>query len=101
MVQEEVVLGYIIPNKGIEVDKAKVEVIEKLPPSTSIKGVRSFIGHVGFCRWFIKYFSKIAKIAKPVYHLLIKDMYFDFNEECLSSFLNLKEALILALVMQA
>ena len=50
MVQEGVVLGQIVFNKGIEIDKAKVEMIEKLPPPTSVKGVRSFLGHVGFYR---------------------------------------------------
>jgi len=48
MVQEGVVLGHIVSNKGIEVDKTKVEVIEKLPTPISVKGVRSFLGHVGF-----------------------------------------------------
>ena len=48
MVQEGVVLIHIVSNKGIEVDKEKVEVLEKLPPPTSIKGVRSFLGHIGF-----------------------------------------------------
>jgi len=48
MVQEGVVLGYIVSNRGIEVDKAKVEVIEKLPPLTSVEGVRSFLGYIGF-----------------------------------------------------
>jgi len=50
MVQEEVVLGHIVSNKGIEVDKVKVEVIKKLPPPTSIKGVRSFLGPIKFYR---------------------------------------------------
>ena len=42
MVQEGVVLGHIVSNKGIEVDKAKVDIIEKLPPPTLLKGVRTF-----------------------------------------------------------
>jgi len=96
MVQEVVVLGHIVFNEGIEVDKTKLEVIEKLPPPTSLKGVRSFLGHVGFHRRFIKDFSKIAK---PLTHMLVKDVPFDFNEECLSAFLRLKEALISAPVM--
>ena len=78
MVQERVVLGHIVSNKGIEVDKVKMEVIEKLPPPTLVKGVRSFLGHVGFHRRFIKDFSKIAK---PLTHMLVKDVPFDFNEE--------------------
>ena len=73
MVQEGVVLSHIVSNKGIEVDKAKVKVIEKLPPPTSVKGVRSFLRHVGFYRRFIKDFSKIAK---PLTHLLVKDVPF-------------------------
>ena len=60
MVKEGIVLGHQISEKGIEVDKAKVEVIEKLPPSISVKGVRSFLGHAGFYRRFIQDFSKIA-----------------------------------------
>ena len=49
MVKEGIVLGHRVSDKGIEVDKAKVEVIEKLPPPTSVKGVRSFLGHAGSC----------------------------------------------------
>jgi len=67
-----------------------VEVIEKLSPPTSVKGVSSFLGYVGFSWRFIKDFSKIAK---PLTHLLVKDVPFDFNDECLSAFLRLKEAL--------
>ena len=61
IVQERVVLGHIVSNRGIKVDNAKVEVIEKLPASTSVKGMRSFLRHVGFYRLFIKDFSKIVK----------------------------------------
>ena len=48
MVRQGIVLGHVISNKGIEVDKAKIELISKLPPPTSVKGVRSFLGHAGF-----------------------------------------------------
>ncbi|CAJ2677728.1 unnamed protein product [Trifolium pratense] len=69
MVTEGIVLGHKISSKGIEVDKAKVEVIEKLPPPVNVKGIRSFLGHAGFYRRFIKDFSKIAK---PLSNLLNK-----------------------------
>ena len=48
MVQEGVVLGHVVSHRGIEVDRAKVEVVERLPPPTPVKGVRSFLGHAGF-----------------------------------------------------
>ena len=74
MVHEGVVLDYIISNRGIKVDKAKVEVIKQLTTPHSIKGVRSFLEHVGFYPRFIKDFSKIAK---PLTHLLVKDVPFE------------------------
>ena len=61
MVQEGIVLGHLISARGMEVDKAKIKAIEKLPPPSSVKGIRSFLGHSGFYRQFIKDFSRIAK----------------------------------------
>ena len=74
-----VVLGHTISRRGIEVDKAKVEVIAKLPPPKSINDIRSFLGHVGFYRQFIKDFSKIVR---PLTNLLAKDVPLDFNDVC-------------------
>ena len=54
-------LGHKVSKRGMEVDSAKVEVIEKLPPPISVKGMHSFLGHVGFYRRFIKDFSKIFR----------------------------------------
>ena len=84
-------------NEGIEVNKAKVDMIDKLPP-IFVKGVRSFLRHVDFYRWFINIFQKITK---PLTKLLLKDMPFEFDEICLSAFHRLKEALNYALVIQA
>ncbi|KAG8485946.1 hypothetical protein CXB51_020224 [Gossypium anomalum] len=70
-----------------KVDKAKVDVIEKLPPPTYVKSVRSFLGYSGFYRRFIKDFSKIVK---PLYKLLEKDRTFKFDDECLKAFKDLK-----------
>ncbi|GKB39912.1 reverse transcriptase domain-containing protein [Tanacetum coccineum] len=90
MVKEGIVLGHKISKNGIEVDRAKVDVIAKLPPPTTVKGIRSFLGHAGFYRRFIQDFSKIAQ---PMTHLLEKDTPFFFSDECLASFKILKKKL--------
>jgi hypothetical protein len=77
------VLGHVISERGIEVDKAKVETVEYLPPPTDVKSLRIFLGHAGLYRRFIKDFSKITK---PLMHLLQKDVDFDFDEKCLAAF---------------
>nr|GFA52143.1 hypothetical protein [Tanacetum cinerariifolium] len=78
MVKEGIVLGHKISNQGIEVDKAKVDVITKIPHPTTVKGIRSFLGHAGFYRRFIKDFSKIAK---PMTRILEKDAPFIFSPD--------------------
>ena len=98
MVQEGIVLGYKISSKGIEMDRAKVKVIEKLPPPNNVKGVRSFLDHAGFYHRFIKDFSKISK---PLCDLLNKDVAFDFDKNCLDDFSRLKQELILAPIMSS
>ncbi|XP_058784710.1 uncharacterized protein LOC131659552 [Vicia villosa] len=69
MVTEGIVLGHKVSSRGLEVDKAKIEVIEKLPPPLNVKGIRIFLGHAGFYRRFIKYF---CKVAKPLSNILNK-----------------------------
>ena len=59
MVQEGIVQGHKVSARGIEVDRAKIEVIEQLPPPMNVKGIRSFLGHTGFYRCFIKTFLKL------------------------------------------
>ncbi|KAK2359233.1 hypothetical protein QL285_084625 [Trifolium repens] len=98
MVTEGIVLGHKISSRGIEVDKAKVDVIEKLPPPVNVKGIRSFLGHAGFYRRFIKDFSKIAK---PLSNLLNKDKSFNFDHDCLTAFNDLKERLTTAPIIIA
>jgi hypothetical protein len=97
MVKQGIVLGHVISERGIEVDKAKVETVEQLPPSTDVKSLRSFLGHAGFYRRFIKDFSKITK---PLTHPLQKDVAFDFDEKCLAAFQTLKSALVSAPIIQ-
>jgi hypothetical protein len=79
MVKQGIVLGHVISSRGIEVDKAKVDLISSLPSPRTVKEIRSFLGHARFYRRFIKDFSKIAT---PLCNLLAKDVLFDFNDKC-------------------
>nr|GEY33687.1 reverse transcriptase domain-containing protein [Tanacetum cinerariifolium] len=90
MVKEGIVLGHKISKNGIEVDKAKVDVIAKLPHPTTVKGIRSFLGHASFYRRFIQDF---LEIARPMTRLLEKDTPFFFSKECIEAFQTLKRKL--------
>ncbi|KAK1607699.1 hypothetical protein QYE76_031372 [Lolium multiflorum] len=97
MVNEGIVLGHKISERGIEVDRAKVEAIEKMPYPRDVKGIRSVLGHAGFYRRFIKDFSKISK---PLTNLLQKDVPFVFDDDCKEAFETLKKALTTAPVVE-
>jgi hypothetical protein len=97
MVKQGIVLGHVISERGIKVDKAKVETVEQLPTLMDVKSLRSLLGPAGFYRRFIKDFSKITK---PLAHLLQKDVAFDFDEKCLAAFRTLKSALVSAPIIQ-
>ena len=96
MVTEGIVLGHKISVAGLEVDQAKIDVIKTLMSPTTVKGIRSFQGHAGFYRRFIKDFSKISI---PLCRLLEKDANFDFDESWRSTFEEIKSRLISAPIM--
>ena len=98
IVNQGIVLGHIISNKGIEVDKVKIELISKLPSPTNVKNVRQFLGHAGFYKRFIKDFSKISK---PLYNLLEKDAKFVWDEDYQKSFEELKAYLTTTPIVRA
>ncbi|CAN6554942.1 unnamed protein product [Malus baccata var. baccata] len=97
MVKQGIVLGHIVSERGIEVDKSKIDLVRYLPSPTSVREVRSFLGHAGFYRRFFKDFSKIST---PLCRLLQKDVTFDFNEECEKAFKHLKEMLTSAPIIR-
>ena len=98
IVNQGIVLGHIISERGIEVDKGKVELISNLTSPTNVKTVRQFLGHAGFYRRFIRDFSKIDK---PLYKLLEKDAKFEWDAECQKNFEDLKAYLTTTLIVRA
>ncbi|RDY08474.1 Retrovirus-related Pol polyprotein, partial [Mucuna pruriens] len=98
MVTEGIMLGHLVFSRGIEIDKSKINIITSLPNPASMLEVRSFLGHVGFYRRFIKNFSKIAL---PLSKLLQKDIDFKFDRPCMEAFEELKIQLTSAPILQA
>ena len=96
MVTEGIVLGHKISTVGLEVDQAKNAIIKTLLPPTTVKRIRSFLGHVSFYRRFIKDFSKISR---PLCRLLEKDANFDFDELCKAAFDEIKSILVTKPIM--
>ncbi|GJS22922.1 reverse transcriptase domain-containing protein [Tanacetum coccineum] len=96
MVKEGIVLGHKVLGSEIEVNKENIEAISKLPYPTNVKAIRTFLGHAGFYRRFIKDFSQIAR---PMTQLLVKDAPFNFSEECIQAFDTLKRELTQAPIM--
>nr|GEW27630.1 reverse transcriptase domain-containing protein [Tanacetum cinerariifolium] len=96
MVKEGIVLRHKISKNRLEVDRARVDVIAKLPHPTTMKGVRSFLGRAGFYRRFIQDFSKIAI---PITHLLEKETPFVFSKDCIDAFETLKKKLAEASIL--
>ncbi|XP_073273286.1 uncharacterized protein [Primulina huaijiensis] len=97
MVKSGIVLGHVISEKGIEVDKAKVDVIANLTSPKTVKEVRSFLGHAGFYRRFIKNFSIISK---PISNLLTKDTQFEWTQKCENAFKKIINLLITSPILQ-
>ena len=98
MVASGIVLGHVVSSKGIEVDKAKVEIISNLPPPKTVREVRSFLRQTRFYRRFIKNFSTISG---PLCNLLLKDALFDWNQDCQKSFEKIIGHLTSAPIMQS
>jgi hypothetical protein len=95
MVQEGIILSHIVSHRGIEVDRAKVDLISKLPPPSSVRQIRSFLGHVGFYRRFIKDFSKLSK---PLTDLLANDALFHMTSDCIQAYHTLRGLVSTSLV---
>ena len=91
MVTQGIMLGHIVSKEGIEVDKAKVELISNLPTPKCVKDIRSFLGHAGFYRRFIRDFSARAR---PLCNLLAKDITFAWSQACEGAFDKLKTMLV-------
>jgi hypothetical protein len=97
MMTEGIVLGHFISSQGIQVDPSKIQVIKNIPTPKTQTEVRSFLGHAGYYRRFIKNFSKIAS---PLFGLLMKDAEFKWTNFCQEAFNTLKNQLSTAPILR-
>eukprot|EP00253_Pinus_taeda_P023260 PITA_23260 len=97
MMNKGIVLGHFVSFLGIQVDPAKIQVILTLPIPKTQTEVRSFLGHAGYCRRFIKDFSKIAS---PLFVLLTKNVEFKWTDDCEKAFDQLKHHLSTAPILR-
>jgi hypothetical protein len=97
MVEQGIVLRQVVSSRGLEIDKAKIDVISSLPHPSYMREVRSFLGHVGFYRHFIKDFSKITA---PLCKLLAKEVNFVFDRACKYAHDELKRHVTSASIIQ-
>ena len=98
MVQEGVVLEHLISGKGLEMDKAKIKVIQNISLPATLRDLQSFREHVSFYQRFIRDF---AKVSKPLTALLYKDKDFIIDKEGECTFKILKQALIEAPILRS
>nr|GEV62666.1 reverse transcriptase domain-containing protein [Tanacetum cinerariifolium] len=73
MAKEGIVLGHKVSGAGLEVDKAKINVISKLPPFTNIKVLEAFLDMPVFIDVSLKISQKLPDLQlsclKKIFHL--------------------------------
>ena len=84
-------LGHLISGEGIKPLPEKLESIKEMPPPTTPKEVKQFLGLIGYYRKFV---PRFANVARPLTNLARLDQPFEWSDKCQASFELLKEALI-------
>ena len=84
-------LGHLVSGEGIEPLPEKLEAVRKMPPPTTPKEVRQFLGLVGYYRKFV---PKFADIARPLTNLTKLDIPYEWTNRCQEAFEFLKEMLL-------
>lgn len=90
-------LGFMVSNRGIEVDPAKIKAILEMPPPKNLKQLRGLIGRLQFIRRFI---SQHSQRCEPFYKLLKGGAIFKWDHECQKAFDDLKHYLLNAPVLK-
>jgi RNase H-like domain found in reverse transcriptase len=92
----QIVTGHMIRPNGLQMDPAKVKVIQDWPKPQKVKDIQSFLGFANFYR---RYIHNYSNIVVPLTYLTWKNIPWNFNESCKLVFLTLKQAFISALVL--
>ena len=85
-----IMLGFVVSDKGIQVDPAKVKSIQEMSAPRTEKEVRGFLGRLNYITRFI---SHLTATCEPIFKLLKKDQVVKWNDECHIAFERIKEYL--------
>ncbi|PKI73962.1 hypothetical protein CRG98_005638 [Punica granatum] len=84
-------LGFVVSERGIEVDPDKVKAIKELPPPSTVREVRGFLGHSNYIARFI---ANLTDKCQPLFRLLRKNAAMEWDHECQDAFDTIKAYLI-------
>ncbi|PKI51083.1 hypothetical protein CRG98_028512 [Punica granatum] len=90
-------LGFVVSEKGIEVDPDKVKAIMELPPPSTVCEVRSFLGWLNYIARFM---ANLTNKCQPLFHLLHKNAAIEWDDECQKAFDTIKAYLVQPPVLQ-
>ncbi|XP_077249459.1 uncharacterized protein LOC143888967 [Tasmannia lanceolata] len=89
-------LGFLVSQRGIEVDPQKIKAIQEMAPPKTEKQIRGFLGKVQYLRRFI---AQLTTTCEPIFKLLKKNAPKKWNEECQEAFEKIKQCLALPPVL--
>ena len=80
-------LGFIVSEKGIEVDPSKIKAIQEIPVPKTEKEVRGFLGRLNYIARFI---SQLTTTCETIFKLFKKDQIDRWNDNFQAEFDKIK-----------
>ncbi|PKI77170.1 hypothetical protein CRG98_002452 [Punica granatum] len=84
-------LGFVVSERGIEVNPDKVKAIRELPPPSTVREVQGFLGRLNYIARFI---ANLTDKCRPLFRLLHKNAAIKWDEECQEAFDTIKAYLV-------
>jgi len=85
------ILGHIVTKNSVLMDKAKIQAVSEMQPPKNVKQIQQYLG---LCNYYRRFIEDFAKIAAPLYHLLKKEVAWNWSNQCQMAFETLKQKLV-------